>query len=382
VAAATCGAVPAGAQDQKTSKPRAEDRPGAITVNEAIELTNGWANLAERKPADAAVRAQKVLASHPRSAAAFALALEAEIARAGSAAALAAYEQWVGARTVEEPSPLRRIAFALLHELARDPRSGAARLEAVRALAADGDSSAGEQLAAAMADGRLPETRVLAALGNEAAVKALVANLEQGSGNPVTAIEALADSGSRRAIPPLSARLSDPSPEIRGAAAEGLGKLGKQFEVSERLKPLLKDPVSFVRVKAAGALFGLGDMSGLPLLQELATSDVASSQLIAAQAMASQPDGQWLDLVRRLTSASEPEIRVGAATLLVPHDPELARRVLDAAMNDGNPAIRDMAGETVVDLWATDLRGLRQMLKSPNAIARAKAAGRILTLVR
>jgi HEAT repeat protein len=219
-------------------------------------------------------------------------------------------------------------------------------------------------------------------MGNEAAVRALIADLEKGGSNPVTAIQALADSGSRTAVAPISARLKSPSPEVRAAAVEALGELGQRYPLADRIKPLLSDPVSLVRVKAAGALVGLGDMSGLQLLQELATSEAAVSRLIAAQAMASQPDAQWLDLVRRLTSEAEPEVRVGAATLLVPHDPEMARKVLDEALRDGNPAIRQMVEEASLELLPADLRSLRLMLRSSAALARARAAGRILALVR
>jgi HEAT repeat protein len=380
--AVTWGAPSGWAQDQGRAKPRAEERPGAIAVNEAIELTNGWGLLAQGLPNDAAARAQRVLAAYPRSAAALVLAVEAEIARGGGGAGLAVYEQWIGARPLEEPSTVRRIAFALLHELARDQKAGAARLEAVRALAADGDESASQLLAAAVVGGKMPETRVLASMGNEAAVRALIADLEKGGSNPVTAIQALADSGSRTAVAPISARLKSPSPEVRAAAVEALGELGQRYPLADRIKPLLSDPVSLVRVKAAGALVGLGDMSGLQLLQELATSEAAVSRLIAAQAMASQPDAQWLDLVRRLTSEAEPEVRVGAATLLVPHDPEMARKVLDEALRDGNPAIRQMVEEASLELLPADLRSLRLMLRSSAALARARAAGRILALVR
>lgn len=376
------GTAVAAEQDPVATPKPAAPRPGSVSVDEAVGLTNGWALLAEKKPDDAAARAAVVLGKYPRSAAALALAVEAELARVGSGAGLAQYERWLGQRQFEEPSLVRRIAVCVLQETAQDARAGAARLEAVRALAADGDDGALKQLAKATVDGNVPEIRVLASLGNEAAVRTLAALVGKGDGNVVAGIEALAASGRQSALAPLSARLKDPAPEVRGAAAQGLGKLGRQYDVAPRIKPLLSDPVSYVRVKAAGALFELGDMSGLQVLQELATADAPVSRLIAAQAMASQPDAQWLDLVRRLTSASEPEIRVGAATLLVPHDPELARSVLEAAASDPNPAIREMAGQTAIDMSAKDLRALRHLLKSTSASARVRAADRILALMR
>ena len=63
-------------------------------------------------------------------------------------------------------------------------------------------------------------------MGNDKAISALVVDLKNGTGNAMTIIEALAQSGSKSAIAPLTERLQHPSPEIRGAAVEGLGKLG------------------------------------------------------------------------------------------------------------------------------------------------------------
>ena len=91
--------------------------------------------------------------------------------------------------------------------------------------------------------------------------------------------------------------------------------------------------------------------------------------------MSARPDARWLEQVRSLTSASEPEVRVGAATLLAPHDPEAARAVLDAALNDPNPAIRDMAGESIIETSTTDIRALRRFLRSPEALEQVQAAG-------
>jgi HEAT repeat protein len=359
-----------------------QPRPGAISVDEAIELTNGWALLGQGMPEEAAARATRVLAAYPRSAAAIVLAIEAELARAGFAAGLSQYEKWLGSRVLEEPSIVRRLAVASLREGAQDRQAGEAYIEALRALASDRDEAALSVLSAAVLDGSAPEMRVLASSGNGVAVRALVATLEKGGANPVASIEALAASGSQLAIAPLSSRLKDPSPEVRAAAVEGLGKLGQRYDLVARIKPVLKDPVAHVRVRAAGALFALGDMSGLEILQGLLVEDAPISRLVALQVMASQPDAHWQDQVRRLTTVAEPEIRVGAAKLLLPLDPEAARKVLETAANDPNPAIRDMAGSTAVDLSATDLRALRHLLKSTSALARARAAGRILALVR
>ena len=345
-------------------------------------MTQGWALLAQGLFDEAAKRAAQVLASYPKSAAVLALAVEAEISRSGSRAGLDQYERWLGARALEEPSVVRRIAVALLHEMVADGPRDAASLEALRALAADGDASATAALSDGIEAGNVPEVRTLASLGNEAAVKTLIAHLNGGAGNATSTIEALARSGSRLAVAPLTARLQDRSPEIRGAAVEGLGALGGLYDLVDRIKPLLADTVGYVRIRAAAALFRLGDMSGLSMLQDLWSAEAPQSRLIAAQAMASQPDALWMDQVRRLTSATEAEIRVGAARLIAPYDPELARRVIDQGMADRNPAVREMATEALTEVVATDLRSLRHLLRLPDRLARARAAGSILALVR
>ena len=308
------------------------------------------------------------------------LAVEVAIARGGSQAALSQYERWLGQRTLEEPAVLRRIAQALLKEAAAQSENAVARLEALRALAADGDAAAAAQLQTASTKGGTGERRALASVGDERAVNALVADLKNGNGNAMTIIEALAASGSKAAIAPLTERLGSPSPEIRGAAVEGLGKLGTSFDVAARIKPLLNDPTSYVRVKAAGALYALNDMAGLQVLQDLQLAEPAASRLIAVQAMASKPDAQWVESVRRLTSADEPEVRVVAARLLSPHDPDLARKVLEGAMSDGNPAIREMASEAFGEVAATDFPTLRRLMTSNNRLTGVRAAGRLLTL--
>lgn len=96
------------------------------------------------------------------------------------------------------------------------------------------------------------------------------------------------------------------------------------------------------------------------------------------QAMASRPDAAWLDQVRRLASAPEPEARVGAARLLAAHDPDLARKLLESAMNDPNPAIREMASEGLSGTGVTDLSTLRQFMKSTDRLTSVRAAAGVL----
>ena len=151
--ALTGGVTPSGQQAQASERPR----PSA----EGTELTNGWALFTEGKMEQALVRADRVLATNPGSVPAFALAIEAEVARGRSGAALTRYEAWIGARQLEEPSFLRRIAKGVLRELA-GANPNPARLDALDALAQEGDAEAIVTLHQGVKTSNLAEARVLA----------------------------------------------------------------------------------------------------------------------------------------------------------------------------------------------------------------------------
>ena len=349
-------------------------------MEDATELTNGWALLTEGRAAQALARAEGVLARDPRSAAALSLAVDAEIARAGALAGLARYERWLGARTVEEPGILRRVARALLLEESSQRSDESARTVALRALAEDGDARAAQMVASVAAHGDLPP-RSRAALGDEKAVRALIAELEQAGPGQVRTIEALAASGSSLAIPPLVERLKDPRQEIRAAALDALGRIG-DLSLAPQLAPLLSDSNARVRVTAAGALLRIGDSSAYPALQGLMADPSPATRLLAAEALASRPDGSWVAQVRELATDEDPEIRAAAARLLGPHDPEFARAVLNALAADDNPAIRELATLNLGEVVTSDMTALRALMKTGAPLARARAGAQVLALTR
>jgi HEAT repeat protein len=361
------------------ARQRSQRQAPASGPTEAVLLTNGWALLSQGLVEDAYRKANEVLVKYPRSAAALSFAVEAAIARSGAANGLAQYEQWLGNRTLEEPFVLRRVASGVLHEAANQQSDALVRLEALRALAEDGQQAA---VAALEAQPLPSNTRTLAALGNADAVRNLTGQLAAGSPDKARIIEALGQSGRRSAATAIAAQAADQRDEVRAAAADALAELLADGQI-DVLETLLTDSSAFVRLHAARALFRLGDMSGLPLLQQLAAAEDASGRLAAAEAMSTSPDGTWLSLVRELTSSSEPEIRIHAARLLAPHDPEYARRVLEAAATDSNIAVRELATRALPEALPTsDLSGLRQLLHSGDPLARTRAAARILQLTR
>ena len=370
-------------QRKKPQRPSTQAAPrlaAAVTVEDAAVLANGWALLADGKPADALARALVILQKEPRSIAGLDLAVEADLANHGGAAGLAQYEHWLAGRPIEEAGVLRRIARALLFEIALQQGDQPARVAALRGLAADGDADARRQISTVAAQTTIPPGS-RAALGDQNAVRSLLAQLDQAGPGQVVTIDALGESRSPLAVPALVIRLRDPRQEIRAAAAGALGKIGDADQVSQ-LMPLLSDTSLRVRVSAAGALLELGDSSGAPALETLMTDESPSTRLMAAQALASHPDGSWSAVVRELASSDDPEVRAGAARLLAPHDPAFARAVLNGLATDDNPAIRDLAALNLGDVVSSDLTELRDMLKSDSLLTRAKAGAQVLAVTR
>ncbi|MFB3853302.1 MAG: HEAT repeat domain-containing protein [Vicinamibacterales bacterium] len=375
VASALVFVVSASASGQK----RAAAVSGTMSVEEATALAEGWTFLAQRRIDQAAARAAALLRSNPRSGAALMFAVEVEIARGGPLAGLVQYEHWLGRRTMEEPAVLRRLARATLGEIGAQRQDPAARVEALRALAAEGETRAAEELAEAASQGGSAEKRALAALGDQSAVEALIAEVESAPAALVAAIDALGASRSPLAAAPLVERLEDPRPEVRGAAVAALGKLG-DVRLLPRITAMLSDGNMYVRVKAAGALLRLGDKSGLPILQELMADPSPASMLAAAEAMAGAPDESWTALVRELTRAPQAEIRAAAARLIAPHDPELSLEVLQSLAAHENPVIREMASRGLGEVVTSDLTTLRGLMKNSDRLTRVRAAVRIIAL--
>lgn len=366
----------AGGQGQQVVLP-----PAAMPVEEASALASGWVLLAEGKAREAAAFATEILARHPNSAHAIGFAIEADIAARGPRAALARYEGWLAAGP-EEPGLVRRIARAILHEWGRQTGDPALRVEALEALTTAGEPGAHAALVSAANDGGIVELGALAALGDENAVRALVDWTQAEGSQRHRAIEALGRSRSPLAVAPLANLLGTGRDEHRVAAAAALGKLGQQSAI-EPLKGALNDPRPAVRIEAAGALYALGDFTGYDLLTPLLADPNAQVRLSGVALLASRPDSAWaLEAERVMRSAEDPYVRLEAAKLLAPFNPDAARPVIRSLLNDPNPAVRDAAGPALAEVLPDDLTALRQLLNEPGGHIKVRAAARILDLTR
>lgn len=377
VAVVVLVAPSAGVQAQPQAKAQPPMLPSAaVPPPEAAALAQGWVLLAERRFDEASRSARSLAGRFPRSIAALALLVEAEIARGGATTALDTYEWWLGARSTEEPGALRRVARAFLYEWSRQTADLAARDAALAALAEDGDEEARAVIAAGGAG-----ATARARFGDEEAVDAVVSRMTATRGSKVREIQMLGEMGSARAAAPLVELLGDPLPENRAAAAAALGKL-EHRDAAPALRPLLQDARGMVRVAAAGALYQMGDTSGATVLEELAASEHATVRRSAALLMAGHPTDAWKALVRGLASDDDAAIRLDAARLLAPHDPEFARSVFDRLIEDSNLAIREQATLALAESPLAGFAELRRLLRTGPGPVKVRAAGRILAATR
>ena len=353
----------------------------SVSADDAATLAEGWAFLAKGDAVSALASARAVLQRTSRSLPGIMLAVEAELASAGSTAALGQYESWLGNRSNEELSLLRAIARGMLVEMALDSNNPSAQQRAVKALVAAGEPQVLEQVRERAYAGGSSDSRLLASLGDESAVQIVIADLSSGPSNKIPLMLALGASGRASAIPALSKFLSDPEPVLRGYAADALGTIGNA-KAAPVLRPALKDPIAFVRVRAAAALYRLGDASGLSVLQELAASPSPKGRLDAAEALAVKPDAAWSTLVHGLLKEPDPTMRLAAARMLAPHEPETARAVFDELRGNDNPAIREEAARVSAMELPAGLTDLRRTLRDSDRLVRVAAADRIMTLTR
>jgi hypothetical protein len=369
------------AQARRAASPAGPRTSSAVNADEVGELAAGWALLSQGQRDQAAAKAARVLERFPRSGAALALAVEADIAHSGSRTGLDRYERWLGQRTIEEPAVVRRLARAVLHE-ALQGTERTARAEAWRSLTDDGESVPAPFDSRRGAGGSMADVRTMAALGDEDAVRTLAANVPSDLADRVRVLEALGASGSALAVDSIVPLLQDSRFQVRAAAIDALGTIGGTAAMAA-LKTALSDHLLGVRGKAAGALYRLDDSSGLQLLNEMAADDMAQVRLLAAEGLAASPDGAWTALVASLTRNESPEIRARAAVLIAPHDPGLARSVLDALAQDLNPAVRELASTQYGDIVGSlDLTALRRLLHESAATTRVRAAARVLAMLR
>ena len=370
------------AESRAAGQTPGDSRPaGAMPAGEVATLARGWTALSNGDLAAADLAADEAIRQSPRDGAALALGVEAALARGGWRAGLDLYESWLSSRSVEDFYALRRVARSVLFDALNPTTLMALRVDAANALAPEEGAAVVAALQADAQAGAAPNSLLLAAAGDSGAVARAADDIRAGRVDPLSAIAALSDSGNEAAAPALVQSLSSPRPEVRAAAARGLGRLG-DWDAIPQLRRQLQDPQLVPRIAAVESLMRMGDSSGQSLLQTWLTSDVPDVRLKALQASASRADATWIAAVRQLLQEADPLIRIGAARLLADHEPSTARWALQQLANDTNPAVREAAAQALPEVIGGDFGELRRFLRSGNPVTRVRAAVRIFELTR
>jgi hypothetical protein len=331
----------------------------AQPASDATALSRAYAALAAGRMAEAQRVAQEVLAEQPRHHAAATVAVLAASTQGGKAG-LDAYEGWLAASHHEDAFILEPVAMAILSQLAAE--KGPLGDDA-KALSGGGQADGGSPAPTSADRGRQLAADLATAQG----------------GSRVLRLRELAVTGYREAAPQVLRLLSDPTPEIRAAAADTLAQLGAT-EAIPPLQALLTDPASEVRTSAAVALHRLGDSAGDTVVTELLASDIPDLRLQAADAMAADAPGSWVPYIEPLLASDAPMTRLNAARLMLPVAPDKARPVLDALLADANPVVVGEMATILVDQRLADLPTIRRLLRHPSSQARLQGATALMRL--
>ena len=293
-------------------------------------------------------------------------------------------EKWLGARP-DDAGLVEPIARATLWEIARGGDRDLAR-DALQALVQAQIEGAPAALAAIPSpSGNLMVDAAAARGGDAAALKRLAAAAAAPDVRDKTTLaNALAAAGPA-AIPLLVPMLDDRSGPTRAAAVAALGRL-RASDATAQLRRALQDSDPFVRSSASVALARLGDADGQAEVAKMLQSEIPDIQLMAAEAWDGQT-GPWISVITPLLQNTDGLTRLHAAKLIAPFNPEGARAVLNAALQDANPVVRAASAEVLADQPLAqppsgDLTQLRRLLRDRDAMVRLRAAALLMSIGR
>jgi HEAT repeat protein len=322
--------------------------------SEIAMLARGWTSLAAGRAADAERIADRLLVRDPSSHHAIGLKLQAQVSM-GAGKALDSYERWLGGRRDEDVALLAIVAEGVLRELM-----------------ASGDASI-----RAEARRQLTSRRPAAATLDAADLQRLQKSAQDPATGDKTSIADALTAGGAQAVPSLIDLMEKSRGPNRAAAARALGRIG-DARAEAGLLQAFGDEDPFVRASAAVALARLGSETGRGYINTMLVSDLPDLRLMAADAWDGKP-GPWVEAVTPLLDNEHALVRIRAAAAIAPVDPAAARRVLSAALSDGNPAVRAETARTLTRLagerpGVADPAALRKLLREADPWIRLSAA--------
>jgi HEAT repeat protein len=217
---------------------------------------------------------------------------------------------------------------------------------AIRAAAADvigrlNATDAGDALIKAINDSQPPvryaAMHALGRLHDERAVAALTEQLKYyGKGEGAwSALEALARIAHPSSVPVFKERLADKDPNIRRAAAEGLGRAGDKSAMESLTAAATTDPSGMVRVAMAFALQKLGQNYAQRMVDAMTSSRVIPQ----VQEYLLELGPPVVPAILPFLQEPEPSIRLAIADVLGLIGGDAAVAPLQAATQDRDPDV-------------------------------------------
>ena len=234
----------------------------------------------------------------------------------------------------------------------------------------------------------------IAALGETEGETAYSRLMEFATGsNPVnraTAIQALGRRGDQRALPQIVKALGDKNQNVRMFAVISLRALNAK-DKAQVMEPLLADPDQYVRTEALRSYLALKGPDSLYELTEHLKDPEYRVRAVAAECLGELSKligpGKTLPYLIKALADANKVVRMYAAQSLGQTGDRQAIGPLQALLSDPEPAVREVAGESLNNLGVAQAPAKSPEAKLPVAklaavpVARP-APGKILDLVQ
>ncbi|MCG3777923.1 MAG: hypothetical protein JW388_0625 [Nitrospira sp.] len=201
------------------------------------------------------------------------------------------------------------------------------------------------------------------------------------------AIRAMVDVHDLRGVPLMIESLTYKQPSVRGAAARGLGHLGRK-EVRTQIEQLLKDPIPGVRESAIGSLADLGGGESVPAITRALGdgSFTVRASAIAALLQLGQPYQTVAPTAQAMAQQNDTAMRASVAYAL---GKATKPNVFDAIALLTSLTADPLPGPKIVAIRSLGHVGdralvplMKEALHDTNDAVRATAAGALLHLLQ
>ena len=162
----------------------------------------------------------------------------------------------------------------------------------------------------------------------------------------VMAAEGLERLPSGRAVPALTAALSDPDENVRGRAIGALAAIDPETAVAA-LPPLLDDPSGYVRMSALGRLAALGSPEVVARAPEYLRAEAPWERIAGVSALGTLGTGDGVPLLAAQLADTAVAVRREVVIALLRTGDPTARPALERAREDGDWEVRVYATEAL-----------------------------------